>query len=262
MSVKMIPLGINGFFPFFGRHTMSILLLTPGEAVLLDAGTGVSRLSEPGIRELVRPYDRLNVILSHYHLDHIMGLSYLSGVWKQGRVRIYAPGKPFVEVDPEDTLKQVLRPPFFPVTLENFPIPVELIPVTDEAVQIGKLSIRLRAQNHPGGSTGVRINDTIAYVTDTTVGEGTEPFVRGVNLLLHEVYLTDAEAGQDPVERSRHSSVSAVAQLAKRAGVARLMPIHHNPWRTGPEIAKMAQEMESLSGIEVLIPEEGTVYEL
>jgi ribonuclease BN (tRNA processing enzyme) len=81
-----------------------------------------------------------------------------------------------------------------------------------------------------------------------------------VGLLLHEVYLTDAEAEQDPVERSRHSSVSAVAQVAKQAGVARLMPIHHNPWRTGAEISKMAREMERLAKIEVLIPEEGRIF--
>jgi ribonuclease BN (tRNA processing enzyme) len=262
MSMRMIPLGINGFFPSFGRHTMSILVLTPGEAVLLDAGTGVSRLSEPGIMGLVRPYEQLNVVLSHYHLDHIVGLSYLSGVWKQGHVRIYAPGKPFVDVEPEHTLDQFFRPPYFPVTLQDLPIPIEVIPVRDQVTWIGKLLVRLNAQNHPGGSTGVRIGDGIAYVTDTTIEQNTEVFARGVNLLLHEVFLTDAEAEQDPVERSRHSYVSAVAQLAKRAGVTRLMPIHHNPWRTNAEISRMVREMEPLAGVEVLVPEEGRVYEL
>ena len=260
MSMKMIPLGINGFFPSFGRHTMSVLVLTPGEAVLLDAGTGVSRLSELRIKELVRPYERLNVILSHYHLDHIVGLPYLSGMWKQGRVRIYAPGRPFADVEPEHTLNQFLRPPFFPATLQDFPIPMEVIPVRDQAIQIGKLSVRLKVQNHPGGSAGIRIEDAIAYVTDTTVEQGSETFVDGVNLLLHEVYLTDAEAEQDLMERSRHSYVSAVAQVAQRARVARLMPIHHNPWRANAEISKMAREMERLSRIEVLTPEEGRIY--
>jgi len=28
MSTRVIPLGINGFFPSFGRHTMSVLVLT------------------------------------------------------------------------------------------------------------------------------------------------------------------------------------------------------------------------------------------
>jgi ribonuclease BN (tRNA processing enzyme) len=260
MSMKMIPLGINGFFPSFGRHTMSILVLTPREAVLLDAGTGVSRFSELRIKELVRPYERLNVVLSHYHLDHIVGLPYLAGMWKQGRVRIYAPGKPFVDVEPEHTLDQFLRPPFFPATLQDFPIPMEVIPVRDPVLQIGNLSVRLKVQNHPGGSAGIRIEDAIAYLTDTTVEQGSETFVHGVGLLLHEVYLTDAEAEQDPMERSRHSNVSAVAQMAKRSAVARLMPIHHNPWRPNAEISRMAREMERRAKIEVLIPEEGRIY--
>jgi glyoxylase-like metal-dependent hydrolase (beta-lactamase superfamily II) len=109
---------------------MSVLVLTGGEAFLLDAGTGVARLQEPKIADLLRPYHCLNVILSHYHLDHIVGLPYLSGVWKQGMVRIYAPGRPFVEVDPVQTLKQFLAPPYFPVSLEDFPIPIDC-PVTD-----------------------------------------------------------------------------------------------------------------------------------
>jgi ribonuclease BN (tRNA processing enzyme) len=262
MSIKVIPLGINGFFPSFGRHTMSILVLVRGEVFLLDAGTGVARLSEPRIRELLGPYDCLNVLLSHYHLDHTMGLSYLSGVWKQGRVRIYAPGRPFVDADPDQILHQLLRPPFFPATLENFPIPIEVIPVRDEAVEIGRSLLRFRAQNHPDGSTGIRMGDRVAYVTDTTVEQSTETFVRGVNLLLHEVYLTDAEAEQDPRERSRHSYVSAVAELTRKVGGVRLMPIHHNPWRSDVDIRKMVEEMRDLSGLEVLVPEEGKVYEL
>jgi ribonuclease BN (tRNA processing enzyme) len=181
-------------------------------------------------------------------------------MWKQGRVRIYAPGRPFVDVEPEHTLDQFLRPPFFPATLQDFPIPLEVIPVRNQALQIGKLSVSLKAQNHPGGSAGIRIEDAIAYLTDTTVEQNSETFVRGVNLLLHEVYLTDAEAEQDPMESSRHSSVSAVAQVARQAGVAKLMPIHHNPWRTPAEISKMAREMERLAKIEVLAPEEGRIY--
>ena len=262
MSTKIIPLGINGFFPSFGRHTMSILVLDPSEALLLDAGTGVSRLSEPRIRELTRPYGCLNVLLSHYHLDHIVGLPYLSGVWKQGRVRIYAPGKPFVDADPGRTLNQFLRPPFFPVPLEDFPIPMEVIPMKDGMIQVGKWPIRLNAQNHPGGSTGIRIGDGIAYITDTTVEESTRTFVQGVKFLLHEVYLTDDEAEKDPVERARHSYPSAAADLAKRAAVASLMPIHHNPWRSEADIRKMVEEIRDLSGLEVLVPEEGKVYEL
>ncbi len=239
MSTRVIPLGINGFFPSFGRHTMSVLVLTENEAFLLDAGTGVARLQQPQIADLVRPCRLLNVILSHYHLDHIVGLPYLSSVWKQGTVRIYAPGRPFVEADPVQILKRFIAPPYFPVSLEDFPIPIEIFPVKEPLLKIGASSVRFRSQNHPGGSTGIRLDNAVAYITDTTVEEATQTFVKGVRLLMHEVYLTDSEAKSDEVEGSRHSYPSAVAKLARESGVASLMPIHHNPRRPDDEMRQL-----------------------
>jgi ribonuclease BN (tRNA processing enzyme) len=262
MTIRVVPLGINGFFPSFGRHTMSVLVLTGSEAFLLDAGTGVARLREQHVADLLHPYHCLNVILSHYHLDHIVGLPYLSGVWKQGPVRIYAPGRPFVEADPVQTLNRFLAPPYFPVSLEDFPIPIEIVPVKDPLLKIGASSVRFRSQNHPGGSTGIGLDNAVAYVTDTTVEEATQEFVKGMRLLMHEVYLTDSEAKADEVEGSRHSYPSAVAKLARNAGVANLMPIHHNPKRPDDEMRKLIQDMKDLAGVDVWIPEEGRVYEV
>lgn len=262
MSTRLVPLGINGYIPSFGRQTMSFLLLTAQEALLLDAGTGVSRLLEPTMIELLQPYDCLNIILSHYHLDHVVGLSYLPGTWMRGVVRIYAPGRPFVEAEPNEALDRLLRPPLFPRRFEDFPTPVEVLPIRSEWLQIGNLTIHLHGQSHPGGSMGVRIGDGIAYVTDTPVEQTTEAFVQGVKLLLHEVWLTDEEAEQDQVEREKHSYVSGVAQIARHAKVGSLMPIHHHPKRSDGEIQKLVQEMEALAGVEGVVPEEGRIYPL
>ena len=109
---------------------------------------------------------------------------------------------------------------------------------------------------------GIRIGNSVAYVTDTPVLQTTETFVRGVKLLLHETWLTDAEAETDEVECSRHSSVSAVAQLSKRAKLANVMPIHHHPRRPDEEIRAMVKDMESQAGIHVFVPEEGRIREV
>jgi len=262
MTMRMVPLGTNGFFPSMGRHTMSFLLLTQKEAILLDAGTGVARLLEQPIAELLEPYDCLNVILSHYHMDHVGGLSYLAGTWTRGTVRIFAPAPPFVEVDPEETLNKLLSPPLFALRLAEFPATMEVVPVTSAGLRIGDLAIELRAQNHPGGSMGVRIADTVAYVTDTVVDEATAGFVQGTRLLLHEAWLTDFEAERDEAERARHSYCSGVAQIAMRGAVGELMPVHHHPKRSHADICRLAQEMGTLSGVKVTVPQEGEIYHL
>lgn len=260
MTIRIVPLGTNGFIPSFDRHTMSVLVLSEGDALLLDAGTGVARLLEPRIVELLEPYERLNILLSHYHLDHVVGLSYLLGAWRRGRVRIYAPGRPFVEADPEDALGQLLRPPLFPLRLRDFPVPVEVIPVTGEHLQVGALSVQLRTQKHPGGSMGIRIADTIAYATDTAVEQATAAFVHGVRLLMHEVYYADGEVEEERAAREGHSFAGEVARIAGEAGVERLMPIHHHPLRSDAELRRLAREMALRAEIEVIVPEEGRSY--
>jgi ribonuclease BN (tRNA processing enzyme) len=218
MSVRLVPLGINGFHPVVWPTNHELSLLTGNEALLLDAGRGGSSL-EPTIIDLLQPYDCLNIILSHYHLDHVVGLSYLPGTWMRGVVRIYAPGRPFVETEPDQALGRLLQPPLFPRRFEDFQTPVEVVRIKSGFLKIGNMSMQLRGQNHPGGSVGVRIGDAIAYVTDTPVEETTQTFVQGVKLLLHEVWLTDEEAEQDEAEREKHSYVSGVAEIAEHAKV-------------------------------------------
>ncbi|MGD2114802.1 MAG: MBL fold metallo-hydrolase, partial [Acidobacteriota bacterium] len=75
--MRLIPLGTNGYIPTHGRQTMCFLVRFEDRALLLDAGTGVARLLEPRVRELLEGVEQLDVILSHFHLDHVIGLSYL-----------------------------------------------------------------------------------------------------------------------------------------------------------------------------------------
>jgi len=239
---------------------MSFLLLAGKEAILMDAGTGVARLLEPQIIDLLGPFDCLNVILSHYHLDHVIGLSYLPGVWTRGVVRIYAPAHPLVQAEPDDAFGKLFSPPLFSLKLGDFPARIEVVRATSQNLTVGGLPLRLRAQQHPGGSVGIRVADVLAYVTDTVVDDATAEFVQGVRLLLHEVWLTDAEAQNDEVERSRHSYSSGVARTAKQAAVHELMPVHQHPRRTPADIRRLADEIEALAGVRVIIPQEGQVY--
>jgi ribonuclease BN (tRNA processing enzyme) len=260
MTISVVPLGTNGALPSLGRHTMSFLVLAPKEALLLDAGTGVARFLEPSIAALLAPYDRLNVILSHYHLDHTTGLSYLPLTWTGNSIKLYAPSRPFTESAPEEALDRLLSPPLYSPKLADFPFDVEIIPIANDSLQIGDLTIALRAQKHPGGSMGIRIGDAVAYVTDTVVDEATAGFVARVSLLMHELWLTDAEAEQDEPDSARHSFVSGLARIAKAAAVGTLMPVHHRPKRTYDEVCQMAREVEDLAGVQVMVPTEGEIY--
>lgn len=259
--MKLAALGTAGYLPAAGRQTMSFLLSDDSEALLLDAGTGVARLLEPQIARLLPAGRRLDVLLSHYHLDHVVGLSYLLGLAADRPIRIHAPAPPLTTGGPEG-IAQLLSPPLFPLPVERWPMAVEIAPYTGPEVEIGSLRLTVRRQRHPGGSVGVRLGDALAYVTDTVIDAATADFVRGVRLLLHEVWLTEEEAATNDPAASGHSHAGAVADLARAAGVARLWIVHHHPRRTSSELAQMAAEMSARAGLRVEVPVEGEVYEL
>jgi len=262
MSTRLIALGTNGFIPTQGRHTMSFLVLVQDQAILLDAGTGVARLLDSTLADLLRPYPSLSIVFSHYHLDHTVGLTYLTLAAQGKPVTIYAPGKPLLHASGEEALNGLIKPPNFPLTLAEFPGPVTVVPVTTNEVQIGALLLRLRSQKHAGGSAGIRIGDDIAYITDTVVDGGTVDFVRGARVLLHELWLDDAETPAEEAPRFGHSFASGVAQIATQAGVGNLMLVHHHPRRSLAQIRKTADAMQASTSVRIIVPDEGTVYEV
>jgi len=261
LSLTLVPLGTNGYFPTHGRQTMCFLVSWTGGALLLDAGTGVARLSEPAIRARLEGVGRLDVVLTHYHLDHVCGLSFLPGVARELPVRVFAPAPPLTSFGTE-ALDRLLAPPLFPIGLHRWPMPVEVVPYAGDGFEVGPLAIRVRAQKHPGGSVGIRIGDRLAYVTDTVLDLGTISFVRGVRTLLHEVWLDDEEAAREDAGRAGHSAAGPVGDLAHAAAVGRLIPVHHHPKRDDATIAAMVRGIAARAGCPVELAVEGRAIEL
>ena len=252
---ELVALGAGGFFPSQGRQTMSFLLCGPDVTLVLDAGTGLGRLAEPAIAARLEEVERLEVVLSHYHLDHVVGLACLGAVWRRP-VRIHAPAPPLVDVEPAQALARLIAPPLFPATLDQFPIPVEVAPYAGD-FELGGVAVRTRRHTHPGGSVGVRLGDQLAYVTDTVADPQTASFARGVRWLLHEVWVDDRQAAQDPKLVAGHSSPRAVAKIAAAAQVERLVPVHHHPLRDAHALATLHDELRQASPVAVTLLEEG-----
>ena len=245
---------------------MSFLLRQGEQLALLDAGTGLARLVEPAIAEWLRATERLDIVLSHYHLDHVIGLSYLPGVAptpsSHRPVRLIAPRPPLVDGEPETALDHLLSPPLFPVSWRDFPGGIELVPYGESGFELFGRPVRVRRQRHAGGSVAMRFDDTLVYATDTEPDEETIAFARGADTLIHEVWMTDEEAPQSPPAMRGHSAVSAVARIAKEAGVRRLIPVHHHPRRDAAGVESIAESLRAGFAGEVTVPTEGLAIAL
>jgi len=258
--LSITPLGTNGFIPTHGRQTQCYLVRRGDAAFVLDAGTGLGRLLEAPLAKALVGLERLEIVLTHYHLDHTVGLSYLTAVNGSLPVRIHAPAPPLVDGTPE-ALSRLIAPPLFPLRFPEFPIKVEVVPYHGSELEVAGARLRLRRQEHAGGSVGVVIDDRLAYLTDCEAEEASAEFARGVELLLHEVWVTDEEAAAG-AQRRGHSTVEKVAALASAAGATTLMPVHHHPTRSSVELEEIAARLGELSTARVVLPVEGREYVL
>ena len=232
--MRVVFLGTGGYHPNERRHTASVLL--PDAGVALDAGTGFFR-----VQNAIRS-STLDVFLTHAHLDHVCGLTFILVPLLRGdleRVRVFST---------QDTLHAVrthlLAQELFPVEPDfEWHILTGSVALPDN----GKLTwISLE---HPGGSVGFRLDwpgKSLAYITDTTAPGNYAGFIRGVDVLIHECYFPDEL--DDWAQKTGHSSSSNVAKLARAAQVKRLYLVHVDPQRSDSDPV-------GLNGIRAIFPE-------
>jgi len=215
--MQLVFLGTGGYHPNERRHTASLLL--PEIGVALDAGTGFFR-----VQNAIRT-STLDVFLTHAHLDHVCGLTFILVPMIRGdlkRVRVFGT---------EETLQAVkthlLANELFPVEPQ-----FEWHPLTGSVALPHQGTLKWTSLEHPGGSVGFRLDwpgRSLAYITDTTAPGNYTDFIRGVDVLVHECYFPDEL--DDWARKTGHSSSSNVAKLAKAAIVKRLYLVHVDPQR-------------------------------
>jgi len=215
--MKLLLLGTGGYYANDRRHTACLML--PEVGVVLDAGSGMFRVADYLATE------RLDIFLTHAHLDHVLGLTYLLGVLtEQVQQRTIVHGK----AEKLDAIRtHLFAEPLFPVQPK-----FQMKALADEVAlpENGKLTCFPLA--HPGGSIGFRLDwpaGSLAYVTDTTALADAAYIdcIRGVNVLVHEAFF--AEDANDMADVMGHSCLSDVAKVAAAAEVGLLVLVHVNP---------------------------------
>lgn len=223
--MRIVFLGTGGYHPNNRRHTACVLL--PELGIVFDAGTGFFRLPE----HMISP--DVTVFLTHAHLDHVCGLTYPLVALHTGKIRrmtVYGASETIAAVQ-----SHLFAEAIFPL------MPEFEWRVLSETVSVGPARISTVPLQHPGGCTGFKVacsDRSLAYITDTTVSDGYLDFVRGVDVLVHECYFSDDLA--EWCEKTGHSHTSQVADLARRAGVGRLVLTHIDPQKSDDDPVGLA----------------------
>jgi ribonuclease BN (tRNA processing enzyme) len=248
--MRLTVLGSGGWIPTSSRQTSCYLITEGTEALILDAGTGFGALHiHPSLLDGI---ETVTVALSHFHLDHVAGLGFVSARALGGRkLTIAGPGAMAYGRPTRSIVEdQLLGSPLQTVS-----------PLADahwaelgwDTLAFAGHQIRSWEQTrHPLPSAGFRVGDRFAYCTDTEFDPQTIRGVSGVTTLLHEAWEPHpAEPG--------HSSGDDAGVIAAEAGVSRLLITHHHPI---PWVAERTQ-LAAQARFDAAVPAtDGAVLEL
>lgn len=237
--------GVRGSLPSprpetarYGGNTSCVeVRAEPGCLCVLDAGTGI-RAVDGKVGEL----RRVDVLLSHLHMDHILGLGFFRPLYQPG-LEVHIWGPPSATQPLHGRLTRYLSPPLFPVRLRDLPCRLELHDAPRGPFEVPGLSVTADLVCHPGPTLGYRLEGedggVLTYISDhePALGNGAVDgpegwtsgydLAKGADVLIHDAQYTDEEY---PSHIGwGHSSISHAIAFAKLTAVGCLIPFHHDP---------------------------------
>ncbi|OGR41833.1 MAG: hypothetical protein A2X35_11010 [Elusimicrobia bacterium GWA2_61_42] len=220
----------------YGRQTSCVSVETKDHLFVMDAGTGIVELGKEIVARK-RYYKDIWVCLTHFHLDHILGLGRFAPLY-DANFSIHLIGAN----DPEKSLKEVAQSTFyssFSLTKQPPKAKIDIYEILEDNYELFP-GVKLSSMyaNHPT-STMIYMLDMlgkrITYAPDSEIwGDATAfqdydeklgGFVRGSDLLMHDAVYTDKD--YETRKHEGHSGLSVVVDFAAEKAQARDLVLFH-----------------------------------
>jgi len=230
-----------------------------GSLIVIDAGTGIRGL---GLSLANEEPSRIDILLSHLHLDHLEGLGFFSPIWDEhNEIHVWGPASESGSL--RDRILTYFSPPLFPIHLHDIPARVEFHDAPPEPWELGSVSISAALVEHPGPTLGYRLDEgghVLTYISDHEPAKGVdlaamEPEkVSGYGLALGADYLLhDSQYTEDEYPKRvgwGHSSIADTVLFAHMTKVDRLVMFHHDPLHSDLALEQLLLRARELWGSE------------
>ena len=215
-----------------GNTTCIEVRLDDNTLIVFDGGSGIRELgNELKIRkENIRTF---HLFFTHFHWDHLQGLTFFSGLTDpKATVHFYSP-----EEKMEEYIRDQMRFPYFPVTLDIMPAKLEFHTLGKQPLRVGDAEVYWRQMKHPGGCYSYQIRENgkkMIFSTDTELSpvdfeknEQNADYFKDIDLLIMDSQYTLGEA----IEKYDwgHSSYSLAVDFSAAWNIRNLVLFHHEP---------------------------------
>ena len=233
----------------FGGNTACVSLINGDNLLILDAGSGIRRLGKTAMG-----FARIDILLSHLHLDHIQGLGFFDPLYhRDSDIHIWGCGSE--NQDLRSRLTRYLSPPLFPVRIRDFPSNLSIHEINRDTFSIGELKITSDYVCHPSPTLGYRFekeDKILTYISDHDPGFGhleklKDPkWTSGYGLAEHaDILIHDGQFTPEEYVNSfgwGHSSYELAINFASLCQVKKLFLFHHDPSRTDEQLRTIARD--------------------
>jgi len=228
---KVVFLGTNGFYDSGTGNTVSILIEGNDYYIVLDAGYGIWKLGQ-----YLQADKPVYLFISHFHLDHIVGLHTLA-------INKFSEG---LNIITQTGGAEILN------TIVNFPftIPFKDLPFSTKIIEVpgnkGELPFKadFLPMVHAAPTIGMRMeidNRVIAYCPDTGFCENAVALARESDLLIAECAFRPDETD----ETWPHLNPETAARIACDAKAGRLVLVHFDALRYANIEARIEAEQKA-----------------
>ena len=243
-----IPVSGKEYVKYGGDTSCIEIRSKDDDVIIIDAGTGMRRLGNKLLASDRRSY---NVLFTHAHWDHLMGLPFFKPLYHEGtKIRMF--GCAYAQRSVREVLSRCMAAPYFPVDFNNVQAEISSQEVCDKTFAIGPVRITPVQLSHPNQGIGYKfIEDgkSFVFLTDNELGlrhpGGGEyrdylRFSEGADLLVH-----DAEFTEEQYRLTKgwgHSRYTDALRLALDAKARQFCLFHHNQDRSDAEQDRIVED--------------------
>lgn len=250
--------GTRGTLPVSGKpfartggNTNCIEVTCGKNTIIIDAGTGIRELGSKLVS--TSPDQKIHLLLTHAHYDHVEGIPFFAPFFMENTKIDITCGKLDGVKDTNQLISNLMKRPYFPVGPEVFSANIKYNTLEDNTSFniTDDIKISTIPLNHPGGSTGYRIDfkgKSYACITDTehVTGQHDEnilSLIDNIDVFSYDCSLLDNEMCD--FKGYGHSTFEEGMRLAKLANAGSLLASHHMPFRNDEDLEQIEQEMKA-----------------